>query len=213
MMKLFMAGICCAASALALAAPSALAAQTIGFKGGYTASTQKWPSNTNQITAQAGLGGGGFIRFGAMGISVQAEALALTKGSEEKHESADPNVHLDRDVKIGYIEVPILVRLALGHAIVFSPYVMAGPAFGFKTSCSAGLAEGSSARSDCGSTIKTVDTGMAGVAGIELAAGPGSLLLEGRYTYGLTDVAKTNATGSIKNRSAAVMAGYAIGLH
>ena len=42
--------------------------------------------------------------------------------------------------------------------------------------------------------------------------GPGALLLEGRYTWGLTNISDVADAVEIKNRSAYITAGYSIPL-
>ncbi len=199
-----------AGALFALQAP--VSAQTIGFKGGMTYS--KLDVEGDDAGDYLGkFGGGGFVRFGFAGLGMQAELLALTKGSKEDFEGSSASLKLD------YIEVPVLARFGLGANPMISPYIMVGPAFAFETGCSAELSGGGgNIGADCDDTDfprKKFDIGAAGVAGLEFRAGPGNILVEGRYTHGLLNINDDDRVGNdgkIMNRSFAVMAGYAITL-
>jgi hypothetical protein len=58
---------------------------------------------------------------------------------------------------------------------------------------------------------KDIDIGIAGALGVAIPAGPGSLLFEGRYTYGVTDFTDDEDT-ELKHRSLAAFVGYSIPL-
>lgn len=203
MKKLVFLGLLLAFSA----APAA--AQTIGFKLGPTFSKLHVDDDDTAETLSS-FGGGGFIRFGAGGVSLQAEVLALTKGAELEDEA---NGFTSR-LKLTYVEIPVTALIPLGSG----PYLFAGPSVGFEVNCEAELERtGGSLSGDCGDEIQTKDleVSLHGGAGIQFPLGPGSLLLEGRYIYGLTDVnddADEAVNESAKNRTWTVMAGYAISI-
>jgi hypothetical protein len=170
-----------AASAL-IGASTAVSAQTIGFKVGPT-----WSKVHEGTGADDGesylqkIGGGGFIRFGMSGLSVQAEALAITKGARAVDGSDEASLKLD------YIEVPVLLRLGAGTLASASPYVMVGPSVGFKTSCKVEAKGSITASADCENNgtgfefkTKSIEVGATGVAGLQFSAGPGALFVEGR---------------------------------
>jgi opacity protein-like surface antigen len=197
---------------------SALHAQTIGFKVGQTFS--KLDAEDDDDVEQDFLkkfAGGGFIRFGLGGLGMQAELLAVTKGFKTSDEDADFG-NAEASLKLDYIEVPVLLRFGLGSGTV-SPYVMAGPTFSFETGCSFELEsadfDGSVDCEDDNADLfkrKKFDLGATGVAGLEFKAGPGALLLEGRFTQGLTNISDEDSSGSIKNHSFAILAGYSFTL-
>jgi hypothetical protein len=189
---------------LALSAAPA-AAQTIGFKIGPTFSKIDFEDDDTAETL-TNFGGGGFIRFGAGGFTLQAELLALTKGAEQH----DPASNITGKLKFTYVEIPVTAMFAVGNG----PYLFAGPSVGFEVDCQAEIeGTGGSLSGDCGDDVQTkdLDVSLHGGAGIQFAAGPGSILVEGRYIYGLTDINDDpTEPGSAKNRTWAVMAGYAI---
>ena len=190
---------------LALSAAPA-AAQTIGFKLGPTFSKLDIEDD-DTAESLTNFGGGGFIRFGLGGLTLQAELLALTKGAEQE----DTVNNLTGKLKFTYIEVPVTAMFSFG-----APYVFAGPSLAFEIDCEAEIeGTGGSLSGDCGDSLETkeLDFSLHGGAGVHFPVGPGALLLEARYIYGLTDLNDdATVTGSAKHRTWAVMAGYAIGI-
>lgn len=187
-------------------------AQTIGFKVGPTFSNID--EDPDDATVDEGrltsFGGGGFIRFGFAGLSLQLEALAITKGSKVEDETGDDNMELQLD----YIEVPVTALFSLGNG----PYAFVGPSFGFEIDCDINVEfAGTESSFDCdddsveGFNRKKLDVGVTGGLGLQFPLGPGSLLVEGRYTHGLTNLNdEPSDDGKIRNRSFAAFAGYAI---
>lgn len=212
MRKLFGVALC--ALALSALTVSQAHAQSIGFKLGATFSDMDADPDEGDSEALKSFGGGGFIRFGMGGLSLQLEALALTKGSKASDEDLDADVEL----KLDYIEVPITAMFSLGNG----PYIFAGPSFGFEVGCTVDADLGDlDLKGDCDEgdedltvTRKKLDVGVTGGLGIQLPLGPGALLIEGRYTHGLTNLNDDSDSDArkVRNRSYGVFAGYAIGI-
>jgi hypothetical protein len=200
-----------AAGAL-LAGHAQVSAQTIGFKVGPTFSKLHSSEDNEGSETLKSFGGGGFVRFGMMGIGMQAEALAVTRGLS----FTDSGV--DVDLKITDLEVPVLARF--GGTGMIAPYVMVGPTFGFELSCKAKVTGlGITSEDDCTDEDfprKSFDVGATGVAGLEFKMGPGALLVEGRYTHGLTKINETQDGDNgekVTNRTFAIFAGYSFSMH
>jgi opacity protein-like surface antigen len=195
------AGAC--AVALVLSVPAS--AQTIGFKLGM-ASTKFDVSDGPDYDSKTGFVGGGFIRFDMGRIGIQPELLSVSKGAEV--DAADMKVSLE------YVEIPVLLHLPLMMGSSFAPYVVAGPSFAFEIDCSASSG-GVSADCDLdedSSERKKTDFGLAVGGGLAFAMGPGALLLEGRYTHGLTNLNDSTDPFEIRNRAFYFMGGYSIPL-
>ena len=196
-----------AAIALASSASAASAQLVIGAKLGATFSKVDVDDDETNESRLTAFGGGGFIRFGIGGLSIQPEILALTKGTKFDDVGTDD----DGKIKLDYVEIPILLRFDLGQL-----YVMAGPSIGFDIGCEIEV-EGFDTEFDCDDAGTDVfdrsktDFGLTGVAGLELSLGPGSLFVEGRYTHGLSDLDKSDQFKA-QNRSFGVFAGFSIGL-
>jgi hypothetical protein len=200
---------------LAIATPAAAQSPAIGFKLGATFSNLAVSDDDGDETSTlTSFGGGGFIRFGLAGLGLQVDVLALTKGAEVSSESEG-----DAEIKLDYVEVPVQLVLGLGSGR-FSPYLMVGPSFGFETGCEVSAEiEDEEFDVDCDEADfferKSLDIGATAAAGLMIPLGPGSLLLEGRYTHGLTNIydneAQTNEN-DVKNRSWGVFGGYSVPL-
>ena len=195
------------------AGAASVSAQTIGFKVGPSFSKMDIGDETaNDLMKNlTSVGGGGFLRFGMAGLAMQGELLATTKGFKFEDPDSDDNAEL----KLTYLEVPLLARFGLGTGTI-SPYVMVGPTFSYELSCSGSLTffgeTASGACDDDGeeSFRKKFDVGATGVAGLEFAMGPGAILVEGRYNHGLRNLADDDSDPDFKmrHRSFALMAGY-----
>jgi len=117
-----------------------------------------------------------------------------------------------------YIDFPLLAQYALPTSETgkVSVHFAAGPAIGLRVTCKlTGEQSGSSVSVDCadvGADIKSVDLGVMALAGLDIQAGSGSVIVDVAYDLGLTDINSTSDGGSIKNRNLYVMAGYQIPL-
>jgi hypothetical protein len=195
------------AAAFALSATAAQA-QTLGFKLGASFATLSIDDAATTQNSITGFIGGGHIRFGLTDrLGLQAELLSVTKGADIT--AGTP----DFDLRLEYIEVPLLLHLPLMMGANFSPYLIGGPSIGFEIRCRTTIAGGVTA--DCGDADafarNSTDFGVTAGGGFAFAMGPGALLLEGRYTWGLSDISRADDI-TIRNRSGAVMAGYEIPL-
>lgn len=211
-MRRIFSAVLAGAAALAFSASEG-GAQTIGFKlGASFANLSVDEPGTTNVSGITGFAGGGFVRFGAGPIGIQAELLSVTKGAE----FSDVDGTDDGDLRLEYIEVPVLLHLPLNLGVGLSPYVFGGPAFSFEVGCEFSDAAGSF---DCDNqeadvfTRKTTDIGITAGGGLAFAMGPGALLVEGRYTWGTTNINETPNGPEVKNRAALVTAGYAIPLN
>jgi hypothetical protein len=121
---------------------------------------------------------------------------------------------VDVDFKFNYIDFPLLAQFIIPTSETgkVSVHLAAGPAVGLKVSCKfAGEQDGTSVSVDCsdvGADIKSVDLGVMGLVGIDVLAGPGSVIFDVAYNFGLTNVNDTGEGGSVKNRNLYIMAGY-----
>jgi hypothetical protein len=205
-MRLFIQSFVIAAATLAVHGQGA-SAQTIGFKLGAAFSTLQVEEAATSPSSITGFIGGGQVRFGLGGrLGLQAELLSVTKGADNL--PGTPN----RDIRLEYVEIPLLVHVPLTMGMTFAPYIYGGPAVAFEVRCRTTDAAGGSI--DCTDAVpferNSTDFGLTAGGGFAFAMGPGALLLEGRYTWGLSDIAAADAT--VRNRSGAVMAGYEIPL-
>jgi hypothetical protein len=211
MKRVFFAGF----TGVALLAASAAGAdaQTIGFKLGASMSNLSIDGTTGDSDYSTGFVGGGFVRFGLGRLGIQPEILSVTKGAEfDGGEGFE-----DESIDIEYIAVPVLLHFPLTYGSSFAPYIIAGPEFAFDIGCEF---SGEGEDIDCDDESfpdgplerKSIDIGLSAGGGFAFAMGPGALLLEGRYTWGMTNIDDTPDAVEIKNRSAYILAGYSIPL-
>jgi len=213
-MRRFSTVIIAGAAALAVSA-SSVDAQTIGFKLGASMSKFSSDGTTDVYDFMTSFAGGGFVRFGFGRLGIQPEILSVTKGAEIDGGGTGGE---DASYKIEYVEVPVLLHLPLTYGASFAPYVMGGPAFGFDIGCEESLG---GTETDCDdvtdgflSERKSIDIGLSAGGGLAFAMGPGAVLVEGRYTWGLTNINDSAVPDPIdvKNRSILLLAGYSIPL-
>lgn len=195
-----------ACAALMAFGTGAAQGQTIGFKlGASLANIDVDEAGTTQ-ERMTGFAGGGFIRFGSGMLGLQPELLSVTKGTNV----VDTND--DIELRLEYVEIPVLVHVGLMQGSAFAPYLFAGPTIALEAGCSA--RENGVSR-DCGDadvfSRNTTDFGATGGGGFAFLAGPGALLVEARYTYGFTNI-NAGSGPEAKNRATLLMAGYSIPL-
>jgi hypothetical protein len=147
-------------------------------------------------TQRTGLVAGGFLTVGlAPMIAFQPEVLFSMQGSKLHFDTS--GVSTDARAKLDYIQVPVLLRLGNSSKAGASVYGVVGPTFGV-------LARATLDGKDIKSELKSTDVGLVVGAGVSLSR----FLVEGRYTYGLTDLNKVKEpSGSSRNRVISVLLG------
>jgi hypothetical protein len=138
-------------------------------------------------------------------LFVEPQAVYSGKGA-----TADIDVNgtiVNGALKLAYLEVPVLLGVNLSRGEASGVRIFAGPAVGFKVSCTiSATVSGVSSSQDCGSgVVKSTDFGVTGGAGFSLHLNRFNLNLAGRYTLGLAKVDESG--GDIKNRGFSIGAG------
>jgi len=111
-------------------------------------------------------------------------------------------------VTVGYVQIPALMRFELAAATVGpKPFIYAGPALAFKTSCKfevhgQGVSESTSC-DDADSNVNSTDFSLIGGAGIAFNMGGRTIGLAARYDYGLS---KVSTATNLKNRVLSILA-------
>lgn len=192
------------AAVLVLVAPAdAQIGTEIGGKAGVTFSTVDDPDFDAETLVAFGVGA--YVRFAlAQAFSIQPELLFMRKGAKQEFDV------FDAEIKLDYIEVPVLARYDISTEGNLSPYLFAGPTFAFEVGCTVSDDEGDF---DCDDEedfeTESFDIGATAGVGVGFAAGRGTFFIEGRYTFGFTDILASEEFES-KNRSGAVMIGYGV---
>ena len=190
------------AALLTVGATQAHGQGQIGLIAGATFSSLR---GVEGLDSRTGLIGGLSIVLPSSGpLALQPELLFVSKGAKGENTSAD-------GLKLSYVEVPVLLRLAIAKGTAVTPHVYAGPYFGYQIDCTVEGFDG-----DCndvpGVSTKTVDIG--GTLGGGLSFDLGGALLTGgvRYSFGVSKVADFSlgsVNESAKNGSFALYVGLA----
>jgi len=175
---------------------------SIGLEAGPNFSKYGWDgSNTDFKT--------GFILGGNLTYSIQntygitGKLLYAQKGAKDGNAKATLN----------YIEIPVVGRWFFNREGVFRPSVFVGPSFGFLTGVKSKVGNADAIKVDNYTNIyKTFDFGLTGGIGLNYEIAPETrILLDLRYTYGLSDITKSG-TSSVNNQVIGITAGFSIGI-
>lgn len=176
--------------ALLVASATASAQPTFGLKAGLNVAdvTNTFEDVDGVFDAQPRLGfvGGVLVdlplnpQFG-----IRAEALYSQKGARENFEGDETKGGGgDTVLKMDYIEVPLLARVAVEPTPTLEVGLMAGPAFAFNVVEKLEI-DGTNVR-EGDDFVQSFDTGIA--VGAEVGSGP--FFVDFRYTLGLLNVAQ-----------------------
>lgn len=210
--------------ALSLAPP---ASAQVGIKGGINL-TRFVGSDADAYESTPGLDLGASLSLATLGpIQLLGEVYYRQKGAEL--DPADPAALQELaeggsyEIGLDYVEIPLLARLDLGGpGSRIRPYLVGGPAFGWRVSCGVSLsgAEAGAAEPECddltenfGSTVRSYEAGAVAGGGLEFSlAGLGGVSLDARYTRGLSKIGEGGDALNIRNQSFTVMLGYFFGM-
>ena len=147
--------------------------------------------NDASTSQRVGIMAGGFMTFGLTPmIAFEPEVLFSMQGSTLHFGTSGTIVSSDVTAKLDYIQVPLLLRIGNSGKAGASLYSVAGPTLGHLAR-NQGVAD----------QLKSTDLGVVVGAGVTVSR----LLLEGRYTAGLTDF---NKGGTVyKNRVLSLVIG------
>jgi len=185
---------------LLAAAPAIAQGQHFGVKGGVSIATQQTDTNGDGTSFDSRVGaiaGGWYTLPLASWLDVQVEGLYTAKGARLDFRGIKSTFVLD------YLEVPALARVRFGSGHV-RYYAAGGPSTAFRLRAKTRTPfAGSVEETDVADQVEQIDFGIAAGGGVEI----GRLIVDGRYTYGLTDIDK-DASSTTKNRAIAVTAGF-----
>ena len=139
-------------------------------------------------------------------LDLQLGAAYAAKGATEQEFGVDVNLGL------GYLEIPVLLRLTPSVAGTISPHFTIGPALALRVSCNAAVsAEGVEISIDCDEEfddLKSMDFGAIAGAGLDIAtSGSLSVSLDLLYNFGLSSIAESD---DVKNRAFSFLAGVTV---
>jgi hypothetical protein len=174
--------------ALLVSAGTATAQTTFGVKAGLNLANLSISEadDTFEPENRTGFVAGVFATFRGGGIfAFQPEALISMQGAKFS-DGTDSGT-----AKIDYFQVPLLARIGPSNV-----GIVVGPSFGYRIRAKLSAAGLSTEDEDFSDQIKRMDVGL--VAG--LTADVGRLVLDGRYTWGLTNIEEEATADKTKNR-------------
>jgi hypothetical protein len=152
-------------------------------------------SDVSDVSNRTGLAAGLYATFHMhKGFGIEPEALFSMQGAKSGTQT----------VKLNYIQVPVLARYDFPSKSPAMPFLVAGPAFGFKAGCKVSDGSESASCSDAGMDTKSFDLGAAVGAGVGFRAGKNTVSVQARYTHGFSDIVDG---ASVKNRDIGILAG------
>jgi hypothetical protein len=192
------------ALALVLEAPAAAQSVQGGIKGGVSFSTVSGLGDvigdlpqldtSNRINWIAGV----FVKVNLGSFfAFQPEVLYVRKGAKL---AATGLFTEDLKVSLSYIDIPLLARIQTSKGTGF--YLLAGPSIGMNVAAETEDAAGET--EDVKEDVNGSEMGLVIGAGVDLA----HFVLEGRYTQGLSNVAKNlEDDESVTNRAVSLLFG------
>lgn len=164
--------------------------------------------------SRVSVGGGVFVAHSLFrGVSIQVRALYTGKGAKTISIATDPDGNEIGEItstwKLDYVNVPVLLRLAVPIGPRVRPFVSAGPDFGFNVASEVKTElNGAGSLPNQDFDAKSPDVGIAGGLGLEFGVGSGWVFLDAQYTLGLSGAFGTASPFQDKNRAWAFSLGY-----
>ena len=163
------------------------------------------------LKRKLGFCGGGFIGFGFGNVVVlQPEVLYSQKGARQRVEFLDEVVKVW--YKVNYLEIPVCVKLMIPVRGKVKPNLSLGPYFGLMITDPRGKIEvnGLTMEEDL-EGVKDIDFGVALGGGVDIGLGKGAIVVDVRYTLGLTTIIEEELFEEhvdLKNNAFSFLLGY-----
>lgn len=178
----------------------------------------KWGSDADDSDYKTGLLAGAFVTYSIQNTyGFSAKVLFSQKGAA--YTLSAPGDDTDVKAQLNYIEIPITARVFFNREGTIRPNVFLGPSFGFLTGAKVKVEDGDYENyEDIDDNIdsykdvyNTFDLGIAAGLGLNIKVGEEMyFIIDARYTYGLTDIAKGGS--DVNNQAVAVSAGLSFGI-
>ena len=165
----------------------------------------KFGKDGDQTVFNTGLILGGFLTYSIRNThAFTTKILFSQKGA--KDDASNSQVHLN------YVEVPVLFRMFFNRDGGIRPNLFIGPSFGFLTGVKGKLGSGDyESIPNYKDSYNNFDVGASIGLGLNIrVAGEMYFIVDTRYTYGLSDIAKS--TANVNNQAFACSAGLSFGL-
>ncbi len=196
---------------LVMTLPSAFAQPKAygSFKGGLNLA-DLWGEESENLDTKKAFAFGGSIAFVvSKQVYIQPEILYTMKGA--KAEEEEMGAKAEFDVRLAYLEIPVLVKLMVPTQGNVAPHFFAGPAIAFCLSAETNVrvkyhgAVLEDETVDIQNDVQDIDFGLVFGGGVDFAVDPGKITTEFRYTHGAMSIFEDE---DIRNGVISFMAGY-----
>ena len=174
----------------------------MGFQGGANVSTFSTEEDaTMESTNGYALGIIGVFRLTPW-LAFQPEAIYTTKGAKGSASwSSRSYDSVEGSVQLGYLELPLLLRIMVPIWRTLTPHVFAGPAVAANFTAEAEGTWGTRPiTGDIQRAATDGDLGLVVGGGVDFGLGTSRVSLDIRYTHGLLSVDETCRLPELKNR-------------
>jgi hypothetical protein len=209
-MKVFRVAVALLSVTAVMAGPSVAQEMLLGVSGGANLSAASVQVDATTVDTESRTG---FNFSGILGVQVSPVVGIHVEGqfSMKGFDMSAPESGLDTGLKLLYLDFPVLAvfTLPLGSNSVVAPRLFAGPNLGLRITCRLTEGAGPVGTGECDpDAARTVDFGVLAGAGVKFGKGQGGLFLDASVDYGLTNVNKSAANVSVKNRAFMVSLGF-----
>jgi len=175
---------------------------SIGPEAGISFS--KYGKDASSNSFKPGAIGGLFVTYSIINtFGVTAKFLIHQKGA-----SFEPD---DTKQTLTYVEIPIIGRYFFNKEGKVRPNIFLGPSFSFLTGVKNKVGSNNPEKIDYNNDYNNVDVGVTTGFGCNIRIQNETyLVLDGRYTHGLSDLSKSN-NNNVNNQSLAFTAGVSFG--
>ena len=190
------------AAASLLVLPAIAFAQEVGVKAGVNFASISDAESFINSSSRLGLVGGVWVAVPMQRFSFQAEALLSEKGVS--FDISEDGLNAEGDIRIRYLEVPLLARLDFGTQTAGARFFAVGglaPAFKVGDARARAEFEGEE-ETEVLDDVESFDLGLVGGVGVQF----GRAVVEARYTHGLMNLS-SDGEGDAKNRVFTVTVG------
>jgi len=169
---------------------------------------------------KVGFIGGAFLTYSISDmLSIQPEILFVMKGGKFVEEISLPPpfgvMDTHYDLRLNYLEIPVLIKFNLLMGESFKPSIFAGGYFAIEAGGTAAVEFAGSKAEQSIDPFKYTDCGLIFGAGVDMRLGTVKLTVDVRYDLGLRDAFTVNTTlndiqkiRQVKTRSASIVIGY-----
>jgi hypothetical protein len=194
---------------------------TPGFKGGVHSADLVADDLAEAIEVpeefterRTGVAVGGFLLIDLTGpFALQPEVAYVQKGLDITDLPNDPDVEAG-GLTLNYVEIPVLGKLQVPVTGPITPTMFAGPAVGVNVNAEFDEPLAGTDPRDISDFVQSTEVGVHAGIGLDVEAGGVLLMVEARYTRGLTGVFDEDETGGastdLKNEGLPVSLGVGL---